>query len=213
MRGRRVGEVAAREVDRLIEQHLSILLTDVLVFTHGLTSDTREFIMRDFEYAQKHIAYVIRLKLSSYQNNPHRVLGLAHPDVSVAKRCCREVLDLAQAQGPVDAHPWIKTLVFAGGALHTEFLRFVKSGVCLDELRCLALFRARLRLIPLVETWVESRHNGIKAEGKTRYRISPSRVSLRLRGLEIERAIEAGPDFVQILASHCLNLRSMSSLL
>ena len=76
----------------------------------------------------------------------------------------------------------------------------------------MGLLRARLRLIPLVETYVESRHKDIKAEGKTFHRISSSRVSLRLRGKEIEQQILDG-EFFASLAELCSKLRNMSGVL
>ena len=50
---------------------------------------TRELILKDFENGHKHVSYIIRLKISVYQNNPQKVLSLGHPDIEVARKHCR----------------------------------------------------------------------------------------------------------------------------
>jgi hypothetical protein len=167
----------------------------------------------DFEKAHKHMAYIIRLKLSIFASNPHKALVIGHPDISVARRCCKEMYDAALAEGEEAAHPWIKALVFDDRLLRHEFVKFVSSDSDFSSLRCLAIFRARVRLVPLVETYVESRHKDIKQEGRAKMRVSASRVSLKLRGAEIEKILEEGPEFLTALAATCSKLRSMSGLL
>ena len=64
------------------------------------------------------------------------------------------------------------------GELHGELLRFINGDADLEGLAGLEMMRARMRFVPVVETFAESRHKDINMEGQTRYRVSPSRVSL-----------------------------------
>ena len=89
MRGRHIGEVACGHVDTIIERHLDICTTEVLMFTQGLSAVARSRILRDFELAHKHISYVIRLKLGMFANNPFRMLALAHPNPETARHHCK----------------------------------------------------------------------------------------------------------------------------
>ena len=215
MRGRNVGRLAAGEVDEMVERHLAIAMSQVLMITSGLPAATRELILKDFENGHKHVAYIIRLKISVYQNNPQKVLSLGHPDIEVARKHCRVAYDLALAEGEDNAHPWILALVFSRSPLGHEFTLFVTTEIDFGTLRLLAAFRARVRLIPVVETYIEARHKDLKQEGKSKYRVSNSRASLKLRGLEIEGELEgeAATQFFTKLTSLCSQLRSMSGVL
>ena len=186
----------------------------VLMFTQGITvTSTRESILKDFERAHKHIAYAIRLKLSIYTNSPHKMLALGHPQIEVARRCCKDAYDLALIEGPEVAHAIVEALVYREGPLRDEFIEFVSGHGDFSSLRCLAAFRARVRLVPLVETFVEARHKDIKMEGRAKFRVSPARASLKLRGAEIERKLEEKQLYLSELSTFCSKLRSMSGIL
>ena len=97
-------------------------------------------------------------------------------------------------------------MVFTEGPLRDQFSSFVR-GSPLQQLPDLALFRARLRFIPIVETAIEGRHKDIKMEGKLKQHMNASQVSLKLRGKEIEQAIEEDTSFLHRLARVCSGLQ------
>ena len=96
------------------------------------------------------------------------MLAIAHPKFDRAREHCRVAAAMALDSGRPSAHPLVDALVFRPGKLRSEFAAFIRDGSLLpfSELKCLASLRARLRLIPLVETYIEARHKEIKAEGK-----------------------------------------------
>ena len=87
----------------------------------------------------------------------------------------------------------------------------------ISELLALQELRTRMRLIPMVETYIESRHKDIKMEGRAKHRVSAPRASLRLRGSEIERLLHSGgsaaAEFMSFLSARCSEMRCMSGLL
>lgn len=190
MRGRRVGEAAAGVVDRLVEAHIGTSHSEIILTTQGLRQKDRDMILRDFQAAHKHLTYNVSLKLAVFQCDPPKILGLAHWDLATARRCCQDAFDLARADGPGAAcHPWVD-----------DFLRFIQHGADLAELKHLALFRARLRFIPVVETYIEARHKDVKVEGKMKHNVAASRVSSKLRAAEIERYLRDDPQSLAHLA-------------
>ena len=217
MRGRRAADVAAGEVENIMEKHAGRNIQEVLALTQGLKPADRDKILHDYGRAHKHMKYVITLKLNVFQHLPHKLMGIAHHDEAVAHACCLVCADLARVLSSDDRasqHAWVREVITGPGELHDQFRMFCFEGVALSELPQLAHFRARLRFVPIVETLIESRHKDIKVEGKQKTcNIQSSRVSMKLRAAELERAIHTDKHFLASFALECSPLRRMSALL
>ncbi len=57
---------------------------------------------------------------------------------------------------------------------HDDFPVFIAGGD-LDEFSSIHKYRARARLVPVVETFIESRHKDIKVESKQKHRFGEAR--------------------------------------
>jgi hypothetical protein len=110
MRGRRAPELAAGFVDTFLDKHKAIAIDEIVMLTANLSVEARARLLRDFHSAHTHLAYIVTLKLSVFNFNPHKLLGIGHPDFEVARQCCRQSFDLVSADGGnggVQHHPWV----------------------------------------------------------------------------------------------------------
>ena len=189
-------------------------LNEVLLLTAGLAEPLRQRILTDFTAARTHLVYVMDLKLALFTSTPHQLLSLAHPDLEKARLACANAYSMAVASNDRGCrlHHITEQLCFSSSDLNAQFLAFI-GGASLDGCPELAQLRARWRLIPIVETFIESRHRDMKMEGKRATRTSPSGISLRLRSGEIERMIKSRPATLLELADLGGPMRSMDGLL
>ena len=144
LKGRVVGEVAAQALLKLFNEGKSMAITELLHICSSLTSaDDRNKVMMDFERGCQHIYYVLTLKLAHWQDNPWRLLALAHPLIEVAREQCKVAYVKSQAATSdlqrAAEHRLTQLLCYPGGFLHEQFMCFLDG----DELEALDLLYSR----------------------------------------------------------------------
>ena len=149
-KGRVAPECAAGEISEMLVRFRSLAHTEVLIACKDLPPEDRDKVLSDFEKATSHLIYILELKLSHWLSNPYRLLGIGHPDVSVARTTCAAAFALAQSltsdAARNEQHRLVKLMCYGPGRLYMEFRKFLE-GAELADLPVLMHIRARAKLV------------------------------------------------------------------
>jgi hypothetical protein len=88
LNARRAPECAAGELRQLLRRLLDIVSTEILLdpATIQCSDAQRQTLLIDFARAKGHIQLVMTTKLSHWEQLPHVLFGIAHHDVTIARR-------------------------------------------------------------------------------------------------------------------------------
>lgn len=150
-----------------------------------MTMDTLSYMPElagEFEQGRIQIFASFELKMRQWAVVPWKLAGLGHHDTAKARQCATEVLDsphsVAALRGDGDVHRL--TALFLGEGQVREQLIAFSNGADLWDLEALVKEVAKLRLIPVVERGIESKHSITHRKGALR-KPSPAYLSLQLR--------------------------------
>ena len=206
-----VGELAAGELWDVLATYRHLALLEVMKVCAGLSCKDRDMILTEFERSFQHLTYILKLKFCFWKSNPYMLLALAHHNVIVAREVCKQAF--VQACSFVSdeqrrlQHRFTKALCFPGSTLHAEFRKFV-VGCDLQELPQLSRFRARLKLIRVIERPVENKHQLLQRNAELSTNASGAFISYGMRDLQMDRFIRETPDGFKQLAYNVSNCRT-----
>ncbi len=212
MKGRRGPELAAgylREAVReLADQSFGIVTQSILgssSSTPGVPPQVLADLVGDWEAARLHLECVLLCKTDFWSRLPYKLIGCAHYDEAVARRCCQEaraefMLSESGAVGPPAGagggaptptptrHHRVTLALLGPGPHRGELDRFIagtpRSDLSVETQREIA----RLNFAAVVERRIESRHKDVsRYVGNSRY--TPAGVSLHLRMHMVRRLL------------------------
>ena len=187
---------------RLLAMCNTLLLLDHVVCS--LDPPDRNTLMADFRRARNHVQFVIRVKLSFWQQLPWLLIGVGHHLVEVAIWCARRALALFDQAGEDADHHWVSLMFCAVGTLAREQMTlFITRQRGLFDLPHLSTLVARLRWIAVVERWIESRHALMKRYICAAPHSSPAHLAFMGIQPPLRLLLEARPQSIYGLAKHC----------
>ena len=215
-KGRVVGEVAAGALMKLFRDFKSMATTELMYICGQLSSADRDKVMMDFERGCQHIFYVLTLKLAHWQDNPWRLLSLANPIVEVARENCAAVYAKAQVATSdvlrAKEHRLTQLLCYPGGFLHAQFMRFLQ-GEDLESLELLSSLRARMKLISVLERYVESWHGFSEISSRLGPNASAAFLSVAQRSGQLQEFLDEDLSNLEKLADVVAQCGSGAKLL
>ena len=209
MKSRRLPEIAAGDLQEVLDEALATSSVSVLRRCAGLPEVDRTMVMADMRHGQQLLQYSLQLKLAPAQRLPLVLAGLAHHDGSKAPKCAHQAL---QQFDPQHQHHRLSNRVLAlGGPLHAQVEAFANGDSEQSDLEAypdLFAVIAALKFIPTAERSVERLH----AMGKQALLKAPHHAcdffSMAIRRLQLQRQLDSDPGFLAKMAKTCGMVRS-----
>lgn len=207
MKGRRAPELAAGDLERILQQGLAGEHAALTRRAAQLDQVGRGRVFGDLERAKSNIKLGLQLKLSYAQSVPFLLAGIAHHDLPTARDCARRCV--AQFDSPAAGHEQQSSTrhhrlsgiaLQPGSAIRKDIQKFLGGGgggAGLHQRAALQGCVLKLKFTMVTERSVDRLH----AMGKSGITKAPhhseSFFSLAVRKRELERLLEDRPDVVK----------------
>lgn len=205
--GRRMPEIAAGELQSIVDALLALAVADVsFSWSADLTAEYRGFISEDFEVARKHMVFSLQVFLAPYQRLPRVLAGVCHVDPLKSRQCLMSALQQWDAlDEPAQAASHSVTKLFCSeGVVRDQALEYLsRLDSDLSDFEELFVNAARLAMIPLVEITVEGKHALVQKELKRSPHSGAPSLSLLQRLPPIIRRIDEDPAYLDEVAAMC----------
>lgn len=193
---------------------------DMMVHCCSLQPHERALVVSDWGCGRSRLYMTMDVKFSFFDRLPHKLLGCAHHDPSLARQCALECIqlwaELLHASGLDEAsasagniHPLIVD-VFAG-PLRLDFEHFAMNRKPLSAMPELQVLLTTWRLCTVLEVAVEGKHSLAKLRVRQRKRATPAMMTFELQINEIRKWLHESPDNFNCILDHFKDMRSTSS--
>ena len=192
LRGYRAPELACGELERFMEElrdDFGLHLLELLAPLRDENAQGR--IRRDYLEGMRHLAFMMKLKFSSWEELPYALCGVAHYEESKARSAAQACLAkfedvIAKRSGDSSGMHALTIAWLSQGTLRDALVLFAQ-GVSRNDPR-LAWLKynfTRLMFVPILERSVEGRHAVVKKATLHARSLNGSYVSCRLRVKEL----------------------------
>ncbi len=215
MSGKRAPEVVAGRLESLLESVWQNSESTILhnASLYSLTADDMSRLRADMLHAKGVQTSLLQIKCSYWTSLPWCLIGVAHHDEAVARKCAKSSLqkfDKDPRAPPVQHHiSW--TLLKPGALFRSELQRFIDGESRWALHADVQVQIAAWCFIPIVETTIEAKHAYVSSENK-KHHIGPTRVSLANRLPLLERLLLRDPSFIIGFLEDFESARSMKAI-
>ena len=159
MKSRRGPEVAAGDLQVILDEAMAASSVEVLKSCAGLEEEQRTRVLADMRHGQHLLRYSLQLKLTSAQTLPFLLVGLSHHDSRKARACAPTALEQFNPDHH-HHHRLSNKILGVGTPLRAQVEAFAVSNNSLSLESYPDLFHAvePLKYIPLAERAVERLH-------------------------------------------------------
>ena len=208
MHGKRAPEMAAGIVEETLREAGQAEEVALLVALAGVDDHQRHGVLADWEAGLGHLGTTLQLKLRFWHLIPWHLMGMAHADQQVGRRCAAEcVAQYDACPNPSRHHRVSVAFLDSGGDLRDQIMAFIGGG----DLQALPQLQAKVlefKYVPIVERTIEEKHSHVSRALGRKVRHHPVEVSLANRMREFEARARASPDFPSAIAGHMDRLKN-----
>lgn len=163
LKARRAPEVALGSLEAVLEasldQSMACLSHDI---GNQCSLEDRRVIIDDFETGRQHLAFILRLKLSSWQRLPLAMVGMAHHEPELAKAQMQRCLDMFDSNEAGYLHPLCDEVLAVGSRVREQIEAVLLLGAEVYHQEDLCKHLARWATIVVTERFIEGRHAAMK---------------------------------------------------
>ena len=176
---------------------------ELIVLAAGLDERERSMLFDDWDAAQALIHYELTLKLGFWQTLPYVVFGLGSTDIDKARASCAQAVELYDQLTATDERHMLTELMLSEQSQVGVELRQFAAGHSLNELAALGHERTVVQSCSITEESIEGMHAIVNRGIRHASHVSAAYVSCScLRAGEIERRVEASPQFLNNMSQH-----------
>jgi len=201
--GRRSPELAVGDLDKFIDDLVSIRLVDVLSCCADLQPAEVGTVIADFDAARNYVVGGVVQKMSVWKKLPHVLCGIGHCQEDKARAAAISALQQWHALTDAEAataHPMSRKWCHPASHLCQQLVLFVRGASRADvRLHDMYMETARMALIPVSERAAEGPHSVIHGKLKKASASGASSISLALRLPQLTRTIESSPVALKML--------------
>ena len=163
LKARRAPEVALGSLEAVLEASLG---QSMVTLSHDIGNqcslEDRRVIIDDFDTARQHLAFILRLKLSSWQRLPLAMVGMAHHEPELARAQMQRCLDMFDSKEAGYIHPLCEEVLAVGSRIREQIEAVLLLGAELYHQEDLCKHLARWATIVVTERFIEGRHAAMK---------------------------------------------------
>ena len=176
---------------------------ELIVLAAGLDERERSMLFDDWDAAQALIHYELTLKLGFWQTLPYVVFGLGSTDIDKARASCGQAVELYDQLTATDERHMLTELMLSEQSQVGVELPQLAAGHSLNGLAALGHERTVVHSCSIIEESIEGKHAIVNRGIRHASHVSAPYVSCScLRAGEIERRVEASPQFLNNFSQH-----------